>query len=438
MTFDPRPAVVAIDMGYGHLRAAHALADSLGVQVLHVDRAPLADAREQERWARSRAFYETISRGSQVPILGRPLRAVLDALTAIPHLYPYRDLSAPDLAIRALRRMIDRGLGAGLVEELRRSGRPLLTTFYAPALIADHAGLERIDCVVTDTDIHRIWAPIAPRRSKIRYLVPSQRAMRRLRVYGVPPAQIVVTGFPLPPALLGGPDLAGLRARLRERLVRLDPTGSFRALYRDELRLFLGSVPEGRSEPPLLTFAVGGAGAQADMVELFLPRMRPAIEAGRLRLALVAGVRKPVAEAFHEQIRRAGLAGHAGVRVLQADSVPAYFTAFNALLAETDILYTKPSELSFFAALGIPLVCARPVGHHERLNRRFLLEAGAGFKQWDPRHTAQWIDEWLLDGTLAAGAWSGFMRLPKTGTYRILELLGYTVDGDGRARSPGA
>ena len=128
-------------------------------------------------------------------------------------------------------------------------------------------------------------------------------------------------------------------------------------------------------------------------------------------------------------------------RFLRADAEFAAYAAFypagcNAqLLAETDILYTKPSELSFFAALGIPLVCARPVGHHERLNRRFLLEAGAGFKQWDPRHTAQWIDEWLLDGTLAAGAWSGFMRLPKTGTYRILELLGH---GDGRARSPGA
>lgn len=440
MTYDRRPAVVAIDMGYGHLRAAHALAEPLGVRVLQVDRAPLAEPREQERWDRARGLYELISRGSQLPVVGRPFKAVLDLLTAIPHLYPYRDLSAPDLSIRAMRGMIDRGLGAGLVEELRRSGRPLLTTFYAPALIADYCGLEDIHCVVTDTDIHRIWAPIIPRRSKIRYFVPSQRAMRRLRVYGVPAAQIVVTGFPLPPGLLGGPDLAGLRRRLRARLVRLDPTGSFRSLYRDELRLFLQEVPEGRGEPPLLTFAVGGAGAQASMVEMFLPRMRPALEAGRLRLALVAGVRRPVADYFRQQLHRLGLEPlvGTGVQVLQADCTEDYFAAFNALLADTDILYTKPSELSFFAALGIPLVCARPVGHHEKLNRRFLLEAGAGFKQWDPRYAAQWIDEWLLDGTLAAGAWSGFMRLPKTGTYRILELLGYTVHPDGRARPAGS
>lgn len=422
---DDRPAVVAIDMGYGHLRAAHALAEALDVEVLQVDRAPLAGAQEQELWARSRRFYEAVSRGSQLPVVGRPFKAVLDALTAIPHLYPYRDLSAPDLSIRALRGLIERGLGDGLVAYLKRTGRPLLTTFYAPALIADHRGLDRIDCVVTDADIHRIWAPIDPARSRIRYLVPGQRAQRRLRVYGVPEAQIAVTGFPLPPSLLGGPDLPLLRDRLRARLVRLDPTGAFRSLYRDELRLFLGDVPEGRSGPPLLTFAVGGAGAQASMVELFLPRMRPAIEAGRLRLALVAGVRRDVADYFREQVHRAGVEGQLGqaLQIVAAEPVDAYFAAFNRVLAETDILYTKPSELSFFAALGIPIVCARPIGQHEKINRRFLLEAGAGFKQWDPRHTAQWIDEWLLDGTLAAGAWSGFMRLPKTGTYRIVERL---------------
>lgn len=422
---DDRPAVVAIDMGYGHLRAAHALAEALGVEVLQVDRAPLAGPQEQDLWARSRRFYEAVSRGSQLPLVGRPFKAVLDALTAIPHLYPYRDLSAPDLAVRALARLIDRGLGEGLVQYLKRTGRPLLTTFYAPALIADHRGLERVHCVVTDADIHRIWAPIDPARGKIRYFVPSPRALRRLRVYGVPEPQITATGFPLPPGLLGGPDLPALRERLRARLVRLDPTGAFRSQYRDELRLFLGDVPEGRSGPPLLTFAVGGAGAQASMAELFLPRMRPAIEAGRLRLALVAGVRRDVADYFREQVHRAGLAGQLGdtLRIV-AEPLDAYFAAFNRVLAETDILYTKPSELSFFAALGIPVVCARPVGQHEKINRRFLLEAGAGFKQWDPRHTAQWIDEWLLDGTLAAGAWSGFMRLPKTGTYRIAEHFG--------------
>ena len=41
-----KPIVVAIDMGYGHLRPAHAIAQQLGVPVFDVDRAPLATAQD--------------------------------------------------------------------------------------------------------------------------------------------------------------------------------------------------------------------------------------------------------------------------------------------------------------------------------------------------------------------------------------------------------
>ena len=39
----PRPVVAAIDMGYGHLRAAAPLADALGVPMLQMDLPPLGD-----------------------------------------------------------------------------------------------------------------------------------------------------------------------------------------------------------------------------------------------------------------------------------------------------------------------------------------------------------------------------------------------------------
>ena len=107
----------------------------------------------------------------------------------------------------------------------------------------------------------------------------------------------------------------------------------------------------------------------------------------------------------------------------------AYFRKFNELLAETDVLFTKPSEMTFFAALGLPLVFSWPVGVHERYNRRWAIEAGAGLKQRDPRFANEWIQEWLVDGTLAGAAWSGFMRLPKFGLYRILEQAGLRLPG---------
>jgi hypothetical protein len=70
-----RPTVVAIDMGYGHLRPARAIATMLGSPVLHADRPPIADAEEQEHWAATRRFYETMSRVSSAPWVGRPFRA---------------------------------------------------------------------------------------------------------------------------------------------------------------------------------------------------------------------------------------------------------------------------------------------------------------------------------------------------------------------------
>jgi hypothetical protein len=424
-----RPVVVAVEMGYGHLRAAAPLADALGTEVLHVDRPPLVAPEEGRLWARVRRAYEGVSRLSQVPAIGAPLRYGLDAMTEIPRLHPYRDLSAPTRGVLTLERLVRRNLGQGLVAHLRATGAPLLTTFYSPAIVADRAGLDRIFCVATDTDLNRIWAPLDPARTRIRYLVPTRRAARRLRAYGVPEERIAFTGFPLPDALVGGASLAVLKRNLAARIVRLDPSGEFRRSMPEELAHFLGALPrEEERRPPCLAFAVGGAGAQAGLARAFLPGFRPALEAGRLRIALVAGVRAEVEARFREDVRRAGLepllAEGGPLEILRAPAFPEYYARFNALLARTDVLWTKPSELVFYGALGLPLVLAHPVGVHERYNRRWARESGAGLKQREARYAAEWLGDALADGVLAAAAWAGYMRLPKFGLQRILEAVG--------------
>jgi hypothetical protein len=426
---DPRPPplVAAVEMGYGHLRPARSLADALGVEVVRVDGPPLAAPPEERLWRRVRVAYERTSRLSQVPGAGAPLRWLLDAVTGIPRLHPFRDLSSPTRGVLALDRLVRRGLGKGLVAELRASGRPLLTTFYAPALVADLARAVDVSCVVTDTDVNRVWAPLHSRETRIRYLVPTPRAGRRLQAYGVPADRIVYTGFPLPDELVGGPELPALKRNLAARVARLDPGRAFRNEHAEELGLFLGAVPDGPAAAPLVTFAVGGAGAQAGLARAFLPSMRREVEEGRLRLALVAGTRRAVKAVFEEAVHAAGLeAALAGgaVEIQFAPDLDAYLGEVNALLARTDVLWTKPSELCFYAALGIPLVCAAPVGAHERMNRRWVRESGAGFKQRDPRFAGEWLADLLADGALAAAAWAGFTRLPKLGLYRILEAVG--------------
>jgi hypothetical protein len=313
---------------------------------------------------------------------------------------------------------------------------PLLTTFYSPAIVADRAGYDRIFCVVTDTDLNRIWAPVRPEQTRIQYLVPTRRAARRLQAYGVPEARITFTGFPLPHELVGGSELPHLKRNLAGRLVRLDPTGELRREMPEELAHFLGPLPaEEEGRPPLITFAVGGAGAQAELAQAFLPSFRRPLEEGRLRLALVAGVRPEVEARFRDAIQAARLEGllGQGLELLRAPDFAGYYRAFNALLARTDVLWTKPSELTFYAALGLPIVCAPPVGVHERYNRRWLRESGAGLRQRDPRVAADWLLDWLGDGLLASAAWAGYMRLPKFGLYRIVEAV---TASRGRAAGP--
>src|SRR5512147_676033 len=357
------PAVVAVEMGYGHLRAATPLAEQLGSEVLHVDRPPIVAPEEVRLWRRVRGAYEVVSRLSQLPVVGAPLRFALDWTTNIPRLHPYRDLSAPTSGVLTLERLIRRNLGQGLVRHLRETGAPLLTTFYSPAIVADRAGLDHIYCVVTDTDLNRVWAPVHPRETRIRYLVPTRRAARRLQAYGVPSERITFTGFPLPDELVGGPSLATLKKNLAARIVRLDPSAEFRRSMPEELVHFLGSLPrEEEGKPAQLTFAVGGAGAQAGLVKDFLPGFRRAVESGFVRIALVAGVRPEVEARFREIIHAAGMDAllGSGIDILSAPAFPEYYARFNALLARTDVLWTKPSELVFYAALGLPLIMAKP------------------------------------------------------------------------------
>ena len=345
----------------------------------------------------------------------------MDAVTSIPPLHE-RDLSQPHLGTRGLDFLIDRGLGRGLVRYLKETNQSLITTFYAPAIIADRAGLSSY-CVVTDADINRVWAPMNGRHSKIHYFAPSTRVVRRLCAYGVPRERITMTGFPLPDDLIGGPQLLTARKHLARRLVRLDPEGYFREMHGPEVERVVGSLPRTKRR------SRRGSRCPPWAARAPKPKWRSsscrasgdAIVAGNLDVTLVAGIREDVANTFERAVHETGLS--ARVPILKATNFPTYYRKFNTLLADTDILWTKPSEMSFYAGLGLAMVLAKPVGSHEKFNRRWLREQGVALKQHKPRHAASWLDECLNDGSVAAAAWTAFVRMPKDGTRRIAAIV---------------
>jgi hypothetical protein len=421
-----RAWVVTADMGFGHQRAAHSLAYLAEGGVLTAGSDDATDPEEARFWRRLTGSYEFLSRAKHVPLVGGALFGALDTMLAIPPFYPLRDLSHPSPNNYLVDHLIRQGLGRSLMEKLRSLHAPVISTFYAPALIADLMHGEPVYCVICDADLNRVWVASKARQSRIRYFAPCGRVMRRLRQYGVPDERIFITGFTLPRENIGGTDMTVLKSDLLARLGRLDRRGRFTSVYGSTMRELLGERPEPDPKARVtLTFAVGGAGAQAEIGLMLAQALKPAILDRRFRLVLVAGVNRVVERVFHEVVSHIGLESTLGdgVLIVREDSKPAYFDRFNALMRETDILWTKPSELSFYSALGIPIVMSPPIGSQETKNQRWLMDKGCALPQYTPQHAMEWLTDMLHDGVLAEKAMSGFVKNRKLGVFKIEEVL---------------
>jgi hypothetical protein len=280
-------------------------------------------------------------------------------------------------------------------------------------------------CIICDADISRVWVAEKPLKSRIIYFAPCRNAVRRLKEYGVPDERIFLTGFPLPQENIGGDTLEILRGDLAKRLVRLDPTKRFRTVHGDEIRHYLGECWEPSCEPAALTltYAVGGAGAQTEIAHGMVKSLAKSIKSGKLRLNLVAAHRIEVCRYFEKLLHSEGLDSSGNARILYCEDKNEYFRKFNILMRDTDILWTKPSELSFYCGLGIPIIISPPIGPHEVFNRRWLRDLGAGLHQAEPQYCAEWITDYLLDGKLSLAAWDGFLYARKLGVSKIEEVL---------------
>ena len=420
--YDPglRSWVVTVDMGLGHQRAVQPFYRIAEEGILGIG----LDPAEAKLWRNLLRGYEFVSRVRKVPIVGRSLFDILDAFQNIPPFYPIRNMANPSYQVRLIKRLIEKGMGASIVEKIKTKPLPLLTSYPVPAIAADKAGHPLIYCIVCDAEISRAWVPADPSDSRIVYLAPCGRAVMRLRSYGVPDERIFLTGFPFPAEVTGGPDLGLLKSDIGRRLQALDPENRFWPLHERNVGHFLGkSNCRPREKKPLsVTFAVGGAGAQTDIAATLVESLRDLILQNKIILNLVAGVRPEVAELLNK-VTGELLPDSPYVKVLYRESKPDYFRAFAELMRTTDVLWTKPSELSFYAGLGIPIIIAPTIGSQEVYNKRWLMEIQAGIPQEDPRYAHQWLMDLLRAGRLAEAAWDGFLKARKYGTFKVLEVL---------------
>lgn len=428
--------IVAVDMGYGHQRAVQPLEflamippgwEILPSKIIPADNYPSIPKKDKLSWAATRRIYEIISRLRSLPLIGSFIFGIMDYVQRIESFYPKRDLSKPTLQTKQIYRMIKAGLGRDLIDKLNNNPLSFLTSFFIPAIFAEEHGYKgEIYCLCTDTDISRAWVPLKPANSRIIYLAPSQRVFERLLMYGIREEKIIMTGFPLPLELQGERDsLSITKESLGRRVKKLDPKGIFREKYEALVSEYL--VPSDTAIIPIdLTFAVGGAGAQVEIGEKIINSLAPLIKTGMIKLNLIAGISELVRNRFLDNIASADLIdslAQGDIFILYEADKFEYFRKFNSLIKLTDILWTKPCELSFYSALGLPILIAPPLGSQERFNREWLLSIGSGIDQGIPSVTSNWLLDLINSGKLAEAAVNGFVEAPKYGTYNIKNIL---------------
>ena len=365
-----------------------------------------------------------------MPVVGKAVFGVMDELQRIPSFYPRRDLSNPSLQLNQIYALIrKRHWVRHLIEQLAQNPVPLVCTFFTPAFAAEEFGYPNdIYLLVTDSDMSRSWVAKDPKRSRIKYFAPTGRVAERLKLYGVPEKNIYLTGFPLPAESIGGLKSPVLMKNLARRLCNLDPEAVFLNQMHETLssafgKTFCAKPEKHRTNIIKLAFAVGGAGAQREIGAEVLKSLASHIKRKKIELTLIAGNRPEVRRYFDEQIRLARLKPGSGVHVLYEEDRAAYFDAFTEFMNEIDILWTKPSELSFYTGLGIPMILAPTVGSQEDFNHKWLEQVGGGIDQLDPRHTGEWLFDWIRSGALAKKAWNGYIEAPTHGAYRIESIL---------------
>ncbi len=430
--------VISVDMGYGHERALHPLLrlsttpqkwNVGGAKIISANNYPGIPTKDKWVWAVTRRSYELLSRFRGFPIFGRTVFHLINYIERIEKFYPRRDLSHPTTQVRTTHLLIKMGFGKHLIKTLNESPLPMITSFPMPALLAEVHGYKgKIFCLCTDTDISRLWVPLNPSQSRIIYLAPTPRAKERLIMYGVKTENIVVTGFPLPEEAIGDSNtMDTLISSLMRRLAKLDPKGLYHEKYKSTLPVYLGwNYTKAEMDKPLnIMFAIGGAGAQSSIAITILHSLSKKIRENKISLTLVAGTSETIRDIFIEAINSLELKDLMGksLRIIYQETKNEYFNEFNRALIDTDILWTKPSELAFYAALGIPIIMSPTLGRQEEYNHDWLHMIGAGLEQGEPEYTDEWLTDWLNSGWLAAAAMNGFLNAPKKAVSHIEDLV---------------
>jgi len=400
--------VATADMGYGHMRAADPFSEIACERIILINNDAITPRKEQKYWRQILYYYEAFSRAKRIPVIGNVLFGLMNLLLKIPPADVSTDLSMPTFQVKMLRMQIKNGLCGGLTSHLSKHGGTLLTSFYAPAIAADMQGIKDLFCIICDSDLNRVWVAEKPENSSITYFSPCHESTKRLLQYGVANDRIISTGFPLHPELIGSRNLEIARDRFLRRMEKLENV------------VVAHETSENKTSPLTITFAIGGAGAQTDLAKILFDELYHLLINGTMEFTVIAGVRRDVRQFFEGNKK---MMACKNFKLVWSKDQQTYFRDFTNAINQTDILISKPSEISFYAGLGIPFIIAPPIGAQEEFNRLWLLKNQSGVDLPEVSGFGNWLLKNIANGNFARIATNGYKKIEKGGFYKILDHL---------------
>jgi hypothetical protein len=424
---DTKSVILAVSMGYGHQRTAFNLKSLAGDEkFINADDYEDIPRIDKAFWRSNAKFYESVSRFKEFPLIGNYVFKFFDRFQKIEDFYPKRDLSEPNVALKENFALFHRGWGLHLIEKLRSKLVPLVSTFFTTAYMAEYFDYPGdIYCVICDTDISRTWAPLYPQKSRIKYLASTERSAERLKLYGIKHENITITGYPLPLENIGSEKHEIAKNDTLNRLTNLSKYNSSLTTYGDLIERRIGKLPKSSNHKLTITFSLGGAAVQKELAFEAIKSLKEKIKNGELKFTISAGTKPEVKKYFDQKIYDLGLEHlyDKGIRIIHEENLAEYFQRFNENLRVTDILWTKPSELSFYAGLGIPIIIAPPIGSQEVFNQDWLTALNVGIPQMDPRYADEWIFDLLKTGWFFKAAFHGYLDIEKNGYFNIKQTI---------------
>jgi processive 1,2-diacylglycerol beta-glucosyltransferase len=333
----PMPArvlVLSASVGAGHLRAAQA------VELALRETAPDATIRNVDVLTLTNAAFRRVYG-----------EAYLDLVNKAPHVlgFFYDHMDKPrraDSKRDALRGLVEKLNLSNLCELLECEGEPpwdvVVNTHFLPAsIIASMRKKRKLKTtqmtVTTDFETHRLWV----NQPCDHYTTATDEGAAYLAHWGVPSADVSVTGIPIHPVFAKAKD-------------------------RDECRKRQGV--EGK-RPVVLQLAGGfGVGPVEQIFESILGMKTP------VELVVVTGKNAAAKKKLEAAV--AGGAKQHRVKVL------GFTDQMDELMAAADVVVSKPGGLTTSETLarGAAMVVVNPIPGQESRNSDYLLENGAAIK----------------------------------------------------------